>query len=184
MPRNEISESPTKRSSRRQGLTEPWEISVLKDAYLYAIQNRTFFRLWGTLLAQPIWRMAAFHLWTTATKKYSSAQKHIAQQGHRRKPNTLVNGCLDPSLQESDEIESSFAFSSRRVPFQGFHSLKSAVWFDRLPCSALCSCGCFGAVFILAFFSCARDLWGPCLRPVAVLVQGHLANSKSTSENS
>jgi len=37
-------------------------------------------------------------------------------------------------------------------------SLKSAVKFDRLPRCALHSWGCFGAVFILAFFPCACDL--------------------------
>lgn len=62
-------------------------------------------------------------------------------------------------------------------------SLKSAVWFDRLPCFNLRSCGCFRAVFILAFFPCTHDLWGPCMRPVAFLVQGHSANWKSTSGN-
>lgn len=63
--------------------------------------------------------MAAFHLWTT-TEKYSNAQKHIGQQGHMRKPNMLLNSCLDPCLQESDEIKSRFVFSSRCVLFQGF----------------------------------------------------------------
>lgn len=47
---------------------------------------------------------------------------------------------------------------------------RCAVWFDRLPCFALCNCECFGAVFISAFFPCTHDLWGPCMRPVVFLV--------------
>ena len=63
----------------------------------------------------------------------------------------LLNSCLDPCLQESDEIKSGFVFSSRRFRVST-DSLKSAAWFDRLPCFALCSCGRFGTVFMLAFF--------------------------------
>lgn len=33
----------------------------------------------------------------------------------------LLNCCLDPCLQESDEIKGGFVFSSRGVLFQGFH---------------------------------------------------------------
>lgn len=56
----------------------------------------------------------------TTPQQYSSAQKHIGQQGHRRKPNMLLNSCLDPCLEESGEIKSGFVFSPGLVLLQDF----------------------------------------------------------------
>lgn len=46
VPRNEASKSSALRSSNRRDLTEPWRPSVLKDFYLYAIQNIFFQASW------------------------------------------------------------------------------------------------------------------------------------------
>ena len=146
------SQSPTLRSSRGQGLTEPRRAQYPK-ILIYMPHKIGLFRLWGTLLAQPIWRMVAFRLWTTTTK-YSNAQKHTGQWGHRRKPNELLHSCLDPCLQESDETESGFAFLSGRVPFQGFHrqlEICCEVWQAPPLCSA--QLGMFWGCVYLGFLS-------------------------------
>lgn len=109
-----------------RGLTQPRRPQG-SDTSSYVIQNRTFFRLWGTPLAQPIWRIAAFHFGTTTTKS-CNAQQHIGQRGHRRKPSVLLNSCLDPCFQENDELRNSLAFSSRGAPLQGFHRQLEVCW--------------------------------------------------------
>lgn len=97
----------------------------------------------------------SFYLWTTT--KYSNAQKHVGQQGHRRKPNMLVNSCLDPCSQEGGKIKNGFAFSSRCLLFQGFHrqlEICSVVW--QAPLFHAVRLGMFRGCVYLGFFPCAH----------------------------
>lgn len=143
-----------------RGLTQPRRPQG-SDTSSYVIQNRTFFRLWGTPLAQPIWRIAAFYFGTTTTKS-CNAQQHIGQRGHRRKPSVLLNSCLDPCFQENDELRNSLVFSSRGAPLQGFHGQLEVCW-GLWQTPSFRPCVRFRAVFSLAFslahMSCEVPAW-------------------------
>lgn len=171
MPRNEISESPTLRSSRRQGLTKPRRPQYSKMLIYMPYKIGLFSGFEGLCWLSPYGEWQPFVYEQPQQKSIAMLRSILGSKAIGGSPICCSTAVWTPVYRRVMRLRAVLHFPLDVCGFRvSTDSLKSAVWFDRLPCFTPRSCGCFGAVFVLAFFPCTHDLWGPCVRPVVFLV--------------